>query len=254
MPRDFDNYIFDLDGTVWWWTELVPGAAETVDRLRCAGKNVHFITNNCILTRAEFVKKLHGLGIETDKEHIINPSIIAARLLKGKRAFVIGEGLVADLDAAGVRMVDSGATAVIVSEDTHVDYRKMTRAADNVFAGAKGYKTAAGGVWFVGRNRRVPGTGAFAAGLELCTRTQFELLGKPSGHMARLIRTLKLKPRKTLIVGDEISSDVALGKKLKFSTALVLTGRDSLKDYRAAKKKDRPDFVLKSMADIIKAL
>jgi ribonucleotide monophosphatase NagD (HAD superfamily) len=70
--------------------------------------------------------------------------------------------------------------------------------------------------------------------------------------MTDLIRSMGLTPKKTLMVGDEMSSDVALGKKLGFKTALVLTGRDSLADYRKAKKKDRPDFVLKSMKELIK--
>jgi len=251
LADKFDNFIFDLDGTVWWWTQPVPGAAKAVKRLQAAGKDVYFITNNCVLTQDGFVKKLRAFGIRTDTAHIINPIETSIGLFRGKKVFVIGEGILQDLRAGGVKLVRSGATAVIVSEDRHVTYGKLADATQAVWEGAKGYKTAAGGVWSMGRKKTL-GAGAIAAALEAATRQEFELLGKPSEHMVRFVKRLKLNPRKTLIVGDEMGSDVALGKRLGYKTALVLTGRDNMNDYRKAAKKERPDYVLKSMADITK--
>jgi HAD superfamily hydrolase (TIGR01450 family) len=250
--RDFDNYIFDMDGTFWWWTQIIPGAAETVRQLKKQGKEIYFITNNCVLTRVGFVKKLRGFGVETDTDHIINPFLVAAKLFKGKRVLVIGEGIKSELSRVGARVVKKGGDAVLVSEDRHTTYEKLALATEAVWKGAKGYKTAMGGVWFIDRKNRVPGAGAIAAALEEATRREFELIGKPSAHLARIIRAYKFKPEKTLMIGDELGSDVALGKRLGFATALVLTGRDTLNDCRNAKKEDRPDFVLKSMAAIIK--
>ena len=43
---DFDAILFDLDGTIYWGTELIPGANDTIAFFRNNGKKVFFTTNN----------------------------------------------------------------------------------------------------------------------------------------------------------------------------------------------------------------
>jgi len=248
----FDTFIFDLDGTVWWWTEPIPGAPEVVEELKSAGKDVFFITSNCALPRAGYARKLRRFGIKTDVDHVLNPSIIAAAFLKGKKVFVIGEGIIKDLRKGKVKIVKRKADAVLVSEDRRVNFEKMSRAVEMVYNGAAGYKTASGGIWFMSKEKKVLGAGAIAAAIELCTRQELELLGKPSKHMEEMIKALKFDPQKTILFGDELSSDIILGNRLKFSTAFVLSGRDTLDDYKKAAQEEVPDFILKSVAEIIK--
>src|SRR5690606_34369900 len=44
--RHFDTYLFDLDGTIYLGTDLLPGAAELVSTLRAQGARVLFVSNN----------------------------------------------------------------------------------------------------------------------------------------------------------------------------------------------------------------
>ena len=39
---DFDAILFDLDGTIYWGTELIPGANDTIAFFRNNGKKVFF--------------------------------------------------------------------------------------------------------------------------------------------------------------------------------------------------------------------
>ena len=45
-------WVLDLDGVVWLGDEPIAGAAEAVRRLRDAGEQLAFVTNNSYGTRA----------------------------------------------------------------------------------------------------------------------------------------------------------------------------------------------------------
>ena len=84
MIPAFEKYkcfVFDLDGTIWWWSELCPGAKEVVDTLRDEGKEVYFLTNNSMLSPQGFVERLGKLGIKTEVDKIICPADFIATFL-----------------------------------------------------------------------------------------------------------------------------------------------------------------------------
>jgi len=248
--KGFDNFLFDLDGTIWLWAELIPKVDKVMENLEKLGKNIFFITNNCLLTRTGFVKKLEGFGIKTEKEKIINPTLAAIKLFKRKAVYCIGEGIVTELRRSGVKVKEK-ANNVLVSDDRKVTYDKLAKACNLVEDGANFYKTASGGVWVV-KGKRFPGTGAIASVIELTTGKEAELIGKPSKHMLNILDSLKFDPAKTILFGDECDSDIKLGNVLNFKTVLVLTGKHKERDYLKARGFEAPDIVLKSVANILK--
>jgi len=246
----FDNFLFDLDGTVWLWSELIPKVDKVMKNLEKLGKNVFFITNNCLLTRVGFAKKLQSFNIKIETEKIINPTLAAIKLLKGKTVYCIGEGIITELRRAKIRVREK-ANNVLVSDDRKVTYDKLAKACNLVEDGANFYKTASGGVWVV-KGKRFPGTGAIAAVIELTIGKEAELIGKPSKHMLNILESFKFNPAKTILFGDECDSDIKLGNILNFKTVLVLTGKHKERDYLKARGFEAPDIVLKSVANILK--
>ncbi|NOZ81719.1 MAG: HAD-IIA family hydrolase [Candidatus Micrarchaeota archaeon] len=242
--RDFENFVFDLDGTVWNWVEPLPGAVDVFARLRSLGKNVVFLTNNTMLTREGFATKLQNFGINASPDEIINPSLVACELFRGKTVFCIGEGIVSELRRSGARISPSGAKIVLVATDRSVTYEKLSIACECVFSGAEFYKTADGGIFIHGQ-RKLPGAGALANLVEYVTGKKAVLLGKPSEYMIEAVSGLELEPSRTVLFGDECDSDIHLGKKLGFTTVLVKTGRD-----RKPCGEYEPDYILNSIADI----
>ncbi|MFH0829816.1 MAG: HAD-IIA family hydrolase [Candidatus Aenigmatarchaeota archaeon] len=252
-PRfeNFKNFMFDLDGTIWKWTCLIPGAKKVVEELYANGKTVHFITNNTALSRAGFVAKLKGFGIRTTVDQIINPSVPAARILKGKRVFLLAEGIRKDLLSAGVKITGSRPQAVLIGEDRTINYDKLVTATTAVNSGAHLYKTAAGGRWLMG-DKQWPGTGAIAAAIEMATGRVAELIGKPSRHMLQDMRRIGYKASETVIIGDETLTDIEAGNLLGWKTALVLTGNSNGRDAILAHGYNKPQFVLSSVAELLK--
>ena len=90
----------------------------------------------------------------------------------------------------------------------------------------------------------IPGAGAVAGFIERCTGKEMENIGKPSKHMLAVIRKLGLRPKKTIMIGDGIRSDIPVARNLGYGSALVLTGVTSRKNARGV-------TVLKSLKEIL---
>jgi ribonucleotide monophosphatase NagD (HAD superfamily) len=79
------------------------------------------------------------------------------------------------------------------------------------------------------------------------------VVGKPYPHMIKIaLETIGARPRETLMIGDRIDTDVMAGKIMGIRTVLVLSGVCGEEDVRKVRNTDMaPDFVLKSIADVV---
>ena len=97
--------IFDMDGVLYRGSTVLPDAKETLERLRHAGWQVFFATNNSTATRAEYVERLGRLGLGGDAEHIVTSAYATAHYLerldpKPRDVYVIGDSTDYDMVAA----------------------------------------------------------------------------------------------------------------------------------------------------------
>jgi ribonucleotide monophosphatase NagD (HAD superfamily) len=89
------------------------------------------------------------------------------------------------------------------------------------------------------------------AALEACTGARAEaVVGKPSEHMAgELLRRLGVPAADAVVVGDRLSTDVALGRALGMTSVLVLSGATG--DGELAGSPQRPDYVIDGIASLL---
>jgi ribonucleotide monophosphatase NagD (HAD superfamily) len=79
------------------------------------------------------------------------------------------------------------------------------------------------------------------------------ILGKPSSvAAAAAMERLDAAPERTLVVGDRLNTDIALGARAGMETALVLTGVTDRADLEGADVE--PDHVLESLAAVERLL
>src|SRR5512135_3416419 len=108
-PLDFRGYIFDLDGTIYIGEALIPGARETIAKLKSLRRKIVYLSNKPLQTRSDYAAKLTRLGVPTKPEEVINSSMVMARWLSkqspGAAVYVIGEPpLIDEMIRAGFRV------------------------------------------------------------------------------------------------------------------------------------------------------
>ena len=253
----YDTYIFDLDGTVYLGDALLPNAQRAITTIRNAGKRTVFLSNNPTHTRFEYSRKLTRLGLLTPPEDIINSSIVMVDFLQhtlpNAKLFVCGEQpLIDDLRDGGFSFSDNPneIDAVIASFDRTFVYSKLQIAFDAIRAGARFLATNAD------RYCPIPGGGqpdaaSIIAAIEACTNTTCEaIVGKPSIHMTNaILNLLQMPPKRCMMTGDRLETDVQMGLNAGMATALTLTGATTLQEARASASK--PHFILNDLGDLL---
>jgi ribonucleotide monophosphatase NagD (HAD superfamily) len=77
--------IFDMDGVLYRGAQVMPYAREALDRLRGAGWDVFFATNNSTATRLDYERHLVELGLGGDVDHIVTSGYATAHYLERRR-------------------------------------------------------------------------------------------------------------------------------------------------------------------------
>jgi 4-nitrophenyl phosphatase len=218
-------WVLDLDGVVWLAGRPIPGSAEAIARLRGAGEQVAFVTNNSGPTIADYVKRLDDAGITAHPDEIVTSSQAAASTLApGSRvAFVGGDGVREALEARPVEIVpaESGPEAVVVGRSLTLDFRVLAHAASAIRAGARFVATNTDAT-FPTPDGLEPGAGALVAYLEVGSGMKAHVTGKPDQPMADLVRARH--GRAGVVVGDRPDTDGLFAARLEADFALVLTG------------------------------
>ena len=251
------GWLFDLDGTVYRGEALIPGADGAIAALRAAGRRVAFLSNKPLQTRADYARKLTGLGIPTRADDVVNSSLVLARHLArldpGATVFVIGEPpLIAELRAHGFEVrSDPRVRWVVIAFDRTFDYAKLNIALQAVRQGARLIATNPDRTCPT-EDGEIPDCAGMTAAVEAVTGQAVEVIvGKPSPIMLEVaLERLGVAARECVIVGDRLETDMVMGKRLGLATVLVLSGVTREGDPGIAET--APDLVLASIRDLVR--
>ena len=248
--------IFDLDGTVYRGEQLIPGARETIERMRELQHPLVFVTN-AIETVDEHVDKLTRLGIRVSPDEIITAAVVFIEHLRktmpDARIFALADPVLIEQLAPHFRFSENPdeIDVVVASTDRSFDYRKVTIAFHAIRRGARFWATNVDATW-AQDGAEVPDAGAVIGAIEGCTNRKVELVaGKPSPLALGLaLARLGRNANECMIIGDSLPSDIAFGKNAGMKTALVLTGVTRREQLIGASV--QPDFVWDSIADMLR--
>lgn len=222
---DHDAFLFDCDGVLWRGEDgLLPRTVETLEMLERLGKRCVFVTNNAAKSRAAYVKRFAGLGLErVTLDQVVPSSFVAARWLAQnrpeiKKVFVIGaSGLVDELQEAGIEVLTARSSAfsfpssnpdsneastsmaelgkavasepevgaVVVGHDTGFDFKALCLASLFLERDDMAYVATNPDAYDVVAGHRCPGNGCFVAAVSTAAgRAPDAVCGKPAADLA----------------------------------------------------------------------
>ncbi|MCJ1481532.1 hypothetical protein MMC06_001691 [Schaereria dolodes] len=225
----------------------------------CDGKQIVFVTNNSTKSRADYRKKLVGMGIPAEVEEVFGSAYSAAiyisRILHlpstHPTVFVLGEsGIEHELDTESVphiggtdlsfrrdiqpsdydslasgEALDPSVGVVLAGLDYHVNYLKLAHAFHYLKRGAVFLATNQDST-LPSAGALFPGAGAIVAPLVKMAGKDPVALGKPSQAMMDAIEgKFQFDRKRTCMVGDRLDTDIRFGVEGGLGgTMAVLTG------------------------------
>ncbi|KAL0575796.1 hypothetical protein V5O48_006174 [Marasmius crinis-equi] len=244
-------------------------------------KKVIFVTNNATKSRKSYKGKFDNLGVEASVDEIYGSAYAAAvyissvmKLPKDKKVYVIGQsGLEEELRDEGVSFIggtdpadctiapfsletftlDPDVGAVVCGLDTAINYTKLSKAFQ--------YLTRNPGCQFIATNEDstypaahglLPGAGAISAPLRYALGKDPIAIGKPAKTMLDCIKAkVHFDPKRTIMVGDRLNTDILFGQAGGVSTLLVLSGITLASEISGPNPSPIvPDYVTSSIADL----
>jgi 4-nitrophenyl phosphatase len=248
--------VIDLDGTVYHGKTLIEHADEALKHLS-KRYELYYLTNNSTRSRAEFAQKLETFGISCTKQQLITSGFAAAEYIHEQyprsRVYVIGEdGLKQELVEHEITLCEDDCDCVLVGLDTGFTYAKLKKALTLLLNGAVFIATNTD-PFLITNERIIPGAGSIVAAVATGSGKKPLVIGKPSAFITDLIvKQAQVQPQETLVVGDNLQTDILMGVTGGMQTAFVLTGASKRDDIE--RLHIRPDYVFESIVDLPEGL
>jgi HAD superfamily hydrolase (TIGR01458 family) len=248
-----EGLLLDIDGVLAVSWEALPGAVDTLKRLRGDGVPFRLITNTTTKTRGDLASTLRATGFDVSEEEIVTAVVATAEYLRtahpGAKVFVLSDGD-ATADLAGVDLADADAADVIVIGGACDDftYATMNRIFRRLMDGASLVGMHRNLFWKTAGGWELDG-GAYIAGLEQAADTVATICGKPEkAYFDAALAMLGVEVDRVAMVGDDIVNDILGAQAAGLTGILVRTGKFRAGDDQ--RDDGRPDHVLESFAAV----
>lgn len=241
------TFFFDIERTLMKWNTTITGAEDLITRLKDSGRKIRFHTDNSLVSRKGYAKRLTANGIPTEEEEILNSAYVATEHLyrnNVKSVYTIGEaGLVEELDRRNIEISKNSKT-IVLGLDRNLNYRKIEEAVKKreedgltlVLGNQKYFETSKG---------LKPGQKIINSIIE--TYMSPKNIGKPSEEFRDIFRNyFSYYPDNSVLIGDR-REDILLGNRLGMTTVAVMSGEIDKKYMKQAEGLEEPDYGLSSL-------
>ena len=289
--NSFDTILCDVDGVLRTGSRVIDGSPEAIEGFRKLGKNIFYVSNNCLQSRKDYLESLLSKGYNGKLEDMFTASFSCVQYLKdiafSKTVYVLGPSAIGEeLDEAGIKHVGCGKDetpnrwydpriakeveesmnddigCVIVGLSADVSYLKLIKAVsylsrpDVIFLG-----THHDPKFPISKGYIVPADGAFISFIQSATGKDPTVIGKPNKYMFEGLKSLNplINPSRTLMIGDTPSTDMLFAKNCGLKSLMVGTGVGKLGDIekweRTADDEETigfiPDYFINKLGDFV---
>jgi HAD superfamily hydrolase (TIGR01458 family) len=221
--------------------------------LRDADLPYVLITNTTSRTAARIADTLAGAGFPVRPEDVLTAPGAAAAFLRehrpDARCLLLNSGDITE-DLRGVTLVTEDPSIVLTGgAGPEFDYAALNAAFGHLQRGAELMAMHANLFWRTSQGLELD-TGAFLLGLQQAAGVTATVLGKPAEEFfMTALGLLDAAPEHTVMVGDDVESDVVGGQAAGMTGVLVRTGKFQPDDEHGVDG-ERPHHVIDSIAEL----
>ncbi|MDD1730105.1 MAG: TIGR01458 family HAD-type hydrolase [Methanospirillum sp.] len=244
--------LFDIDGTLFTGMEPIAGATDAIRFLQQEKIPYRFISNGTRKSRKTVLEKLKRLNLPVQETQIITPAGAAIQYLKNRYhiscTLLVSDDLKEDFVNAGISLTPDADVVVVGDAGDQFTYDSINLVFRQIMAGAELIALEKDRYWMDADGLSL-GAGAFIKGLEFASGKSALLMGKPSPDFFReALASMGAEPETTLMIGDDINTDVGGAMACGLQGALVRTGKYNAKDLESSHV--QPTHIVQSVASI----
>lgn len=248
--------LFDLDGTLYIGNQEIPSAVSTIAQLREQGFKLRFLTNTTTKSHRELLAQMASLGFSLTPDELISAPVgallelqsIQQKLDRPLRIWpVVGDAIKPDF--AEFEWDETAPDFVVLGDiGERWDLLLINKLFNAIHSGAELIALHKNRFWQTEQGLKAD-IGFFVAGLEYVCSKNARIMGKPNADFfQRVLDSAGVSAAETLMVGDDIDSDIGGAQLLGMKGCLVKTGKFRQAYFDASSV--RPDWVLASVADL----
>lgn len=234
--RRIRHVALDMDGTIYLGSQLFPWTKGFLKKLSDNGIGYSFLTNNPTRSLDDYVKKLHGMGIEATRDEVYTTAVATIDYIKthfpeARRLFVLGTpSMVGEFEDAGFEMCADGPDdrpdVLVVAFDTTLVYPRLCRAAWWASQGVPYIATNPDRVCPTDQPVILVDCGSICECITHATGREPDIvIGKPNPDMLRgIMDRYGYRADEIAMCGDRIYTDVAMARNAGALGVLVLSG------------------------------
>lgn len=250
-------YFFDLDGTIYLGDSLFDGVVDLIDLLKKKNKQFFFLSNNSSKSTSDYIKKLLDLDLDITRDNIIlsqHPTLDYLKRNNFEKIFLLGtQSLKKEFIQEGFILSEEDPEILVLAFDQELSYERLVQASyllqnnipyiathlDDRCPTEKGY---------------IPDAGGIAALLFKATGRKPKVFGKPNKEMLLFkLQEIEISPKKAIIFGDRLYTDIKMGLDAGVTTCCVLSGEISLEVINK-NKQYKPDFIINGVWELFEIL
>lgn len=249
---NIDTIIFDLHGTIYENSKAITGVNTTLKKLRKAGFKMNFVTNTDGRSIKDVYNNILKKNItEINYEEVFTPVSAVKEFIKNniKKSFypLVHNDVYPDLE--NIRTDNEFPDYIIIGDFCDkVSYNEINKVFKMIKNGAE-IIALSKTLWYFDEKGYNINTGSFVRMFELACDKEAILMGKPSKEFFYLaLEKSNSLAKNTIVVGDDITTDIVGANKINSIGVLVKTG---MFDERILQKSEvKPNFIIQNINEL----
>lgn len=250
-------FLFDMDGTIYEEERLFDGTCQFLDYIKSIGGKYIFITNNSSKSVADYIEKLHRLGIKSSYDDFFTSAqataIYLSKKYPGEKIYCQGtRSLVKELIGAGIDIteeIEDEIGVVLVGFDTELTSKKLRKTCEILSTRELPFIATNPDLCCPVSFGFVPDCGSICNMIMAATNKKPVYIGKPEPAMINIVREkYGYSAKETVVIGDRLYTDIEAGLNAGITAVCVLTGEATVQDIEAGKRK--PTYTFKSIKEM----